>query len=629
MAEADGAAAPDQRDASTVPTSDKCNGHGPTSPHPEQRASAAATDPRVAGPVGRKVGGTGSGFGRIVALFEGIVPYDRSWLRLDIIAGITLAALAIPEVMGYTKIAGTPVITGLYTILLPPIVFAIFGSSRHLVVGGDSATAAIMFAGIAGLGIAGLQPGTAQWLALASLSALVTGAIVLLARVARLGFLADFISRTVLVGFLTGVGIQVAAGQIGGMLGVPAPKVSVDQVSGTLIKLWDTLTEIGQTSIPTLMTSVAVLATLIVFERWIKAIPGGLVAVVGAIVVSWAFSLSAHGVSILGTVPSGLPKFGLPSGVSWSEALALLATAVSMALVILAQSAATSRAYAVKYHERFVENNDLVGLSVANLAAGLSSTFVVNGSPTKTEMVDEAKSHTQVAQLTTAVTVALVLLFLTKPLQYLPNAVLSSVVFLIGVKLVDVKHMREIYALRRDEFWIAAITALVVVVIGVEQGIILAIVLSILLHVRRHYLPRDSVIRWDDRGEVIETNPAPSVQSEPGLVVYRFGAGLFYANATRFEEEVTELVDVPNPPRWFVLLAEAIDDVDYTGGKTLSEIADQLKQRKIVFAVAGADPDVRKELDRFGVTERIGAGHVFESLSDAHAAFDAAIASKP
>src|SRR3954451_10137899 len=183
--------------------------------------------------------------GRIANLFGSIRPYQRSWLARDVVAGITLAALAIPEVMGYTKIAGTPVITGLYTILIPILAFAIFGSSRHLVVGGDSATAAIMYAGIASLGISGLQPYTSQWLALASLSALLAAAFLVLARVARLGFLANFISRTVLVGFLTGVGIQVALGQVGGMLGVPAPAVAVDRTSGTVIKFWDTLKELG------------------------------------------------------------------------------------------------------------------------------------------------------------------------------------------------------------------------------------------------------------------------------------------------------------------------------------------------------------------------------------------------
>src|SRR5262245_51039889 len=491
--------------------------------------------------------------------------------------------------MGYTKIGGTPVITGLYTMLIPVVAFAIFASSRHLVVGGDSATAAILYAGIAVLGISGLKPYTPQWTALASLAALISAVLLVLARLARLGFLADFISRTVLVGFLTGVGIQVALGQFAGMLGVPSPDVSLNRASGTVVKFWETLKELGQTSGATLAVSLAVVATLIVFERWVKAIPGGLVAVVGTIAVSWIFDLSSHGVSILGPV-SGLPHIGFPHGVTWSDAAGLFVVSVSMVLVILAQSAATSRAYAVKYRERFVENDDLLGLSAANLAAGFSGTFVVNGSPTKTEMVDEAKSHTQVAQVTTAVVVAVVLLFLTKPLQYLPNAVLAAVVFVIGLKLVQIANMREIWRLRRDEFWVSAITAAVVVGVGVEQGIILAIVVSVILHVRRHYAPHDRVVTWDADGHVILHRPEPGTVSEPGLVVYRFGVGLFYANAERFAEEINALVDVPAPPRWLVLQADAIDDVDFTGGKTLLAVVEQLHSRGIVFAVAGASP---------------------------------------
>ncbi len=501
--------------------------------------------------------------------------------------------------------------------------FAALGSSRHLVVGGDSATAAIMFAGIASLGISGLQPGSSQWLALASLSALLAAGFLVLARLLRLGFLANFISRTVLVGFLTGVGIQVAMGQLAGMLGVPSPKVDLDRVSGTVIKFWDTLTEIDQTSGATLAVSVGVLATLVVFERWIKAIPGGLVAVVGAIALSWIFDFSAHGISILGPVPSGFPHIGLPAGISWSDATSLLATAASMFIVILAQSAATSRAYAVKYQERFVENNDLLGLSAANLAAGLSSTFVVNGSPTKTEMVDEAKSHTQVAQLTTAVVVALVLLFLTKPLQYLPNAVLSAVVFLIGVKLVNIATMRNIWRLRKDEFWVAAITAGVVVIMGVKQGIILAIILSLILHVRRHYSPRNEIVSWDGSGRVSLRARSTGMISAPGIVVYRFGVGLFYANATQLAEDVLAIVDGGDPPRWVVLDAVAMDDVDYTGGETLAELADQLAERKVVFAVVDASPEMRSELDRFGVTAKIGADHIFDSIESLREAFHA------
>ena len=564
-----------------------------------------------------------------IAVLEGIRPYKRSLLSRDVVAGITLAALAIPEVMGYTKISGTPVITGLYTILLPAIVFALLGSSRHLVVGGDSATAAILYAGIAGLGVSGLQPGTNEWLAYASLAALITGGLLLLARVARLAFLADFISRTVLIGFLTGVGIQVASGQLAGMLGVKAPDVSTDQISGTLIKLFDTLKEIGDASPATVAVALGVIATLVVFERWIKAIPGGLVAVAGAIAISWAADLQSHGVAVLGPVPSGLPSIGLPSGVGWNDVGPLLATSASMFLVILAQSAATSRAYAVKYHDRFEEGNDLVGLSLANVAAGLSSAFVVNGSPTKTEMADEAKSATQVAMLSMAATTGIVLLFLTKPLQYMPNAVLAAVVFVIGIKLIHVLDMREILRLRPDEFAIAAATAVVVVCVGVEQGIILAIVLSLLDHVRRHYHPHDVVLTRGPHGRPKALPVEAGARSRPGLVVYRFSVGLFYANAAWFEKEVLTLVSGPEPPRWLVLEADAIDDVDFTGGKTLLELARQLAARKVVFAVAGAQDRVRAQLDRYGFTAAIGPEHVYTSIDDALEAFGAAAARMP
>jgi high affinity sulfate transporter 1 len=599
------------------------------SPDPVDHASVDIAEDRVVRSVAgsREMGVAGeapSGIARYVALLGSIRPYERAWLSRDVIAGVTLAALAIPEVMGYTKIAGTPVITGLYTMLLPVCAFAVLGSSRHLVVGADSATAAIMYAGIGSLGIAGLQPGTSDWLALASVSALLAAGLLFLARLARLGFISNFISRTVLIGFLSGVGIQVALGQLGGMLGVPAPHVSPGRGSGSVITFWETLKDIGQSSGSTLAVSLAVLATLLVCGRWLRVVPGGLVAVVGAIAVSWAADLSSHGVAILGAVPSGLPHVGFPSGVTWTDVSRLLPTSAAMFLVILAQSAATSRAYAVKYQERFVENDDLLGLTAANLTAGLSGTFVVNGSPTKTEMVDEAGSHTQVAQLTTAAIVVVVLLFLTKPLQYLPNAALAAIVFLIGLKLVDLASMRRIWRLRRDEFWVAVATAAVVIGIGVEQGIILAIVLSLVSHIKRHYTPRSRVVRLDAAGRFTLSRPTPGTVSEPGIVVYRFGAGLFYANAERLSEEALGLVETPDPPRWFVLHAGAMDDIDFTGGATLCELADQLADRSVVFAVADASPAIRRELDLFGITDKIGSDNYYDSVKAALEAFHAA-----
>jgi SulP family sulfate permease len=523
--------------------------------------------------------------------------------------------------MGYSKIAGMPVITGLYTMLIPAVAFALLGSSRHLVVGADSATAAIMYAGVAGLGVAGLAPATPRWVALAGVSALLSGGLLWLARVARLGFLSDFLSRTVLVGFLAGVGFQVAAGQVGGMLGVPKQTSDVAFFSGTLIELAKTLGHLGEASWQTALVAACVIAVLMVFQRRIKAVPGGLVAVVGAIAASWALDLQAHDVATLGPVPSGLPGIDVPSGVTWTEALHLLPTAFSMFLVILTQSAATSRAYAVRHGDRFDEDADLVGLGLANVAAGCTGTYVVNGSPTKTEIVDEARSHTQLAQVTAAVAVAVVLLVLTKPLEYLPEAVLAAVVFAIGIKLIAVGDLRSIYALRRDEFWVALLTAVVVVAIGVEEGIVLAIVASLIVHVKRHYAPHDAVVTFDARGRMRLATPVPGTVTEPGLVIYRFAVGIFYANAQRLASEVMGLVSGPDPPRWLVLEADAIDDVDYTGAKTLLELARQLQRRGVVFAVAAPGEDVWRELDRFGLIAVIGADRCFETLDAAREAF--------
>ena len=551
---------------------------------------------------------------RSFPVLGGILPVDRKRVPMDIAAGITLAALGIPEVMGYTKIAGMPVITGLYTILVPIAVFAVLGSSRHLVVGADSATAAILAAGLAGLA----PLASPQYVALAGMLAIITGAILLVARLVRLGFLADFLSRSVLIGFLTGVGVQVAMGQLAGILGVPNPG------GATLRKFVDTLKEIPDTSRATLAVSLGVIVVILGTRLIDRRIPGALIAVIGAIFISWKWDLVAHGVSTLGKVPSGLPKFGIPD-VTWSQTVQLLGTAGAVFIVILAQSAATSRAYAAKYGEAFDENVDLDGLGAANIAAGLSGTFVVNGSPTKTQMVDGAGGRSQLASLTTAVIVLVVILFLTVPLQYMPNAVLAAVVFLIGVELIDHKGMRKIFRLRRDEFWIATMTALIVIVVGVEQGVLAAIVISVLNHLRNSYRPNNSVLTPRAAGGYREGPVMAGVQAKAGLVVYRFSASLYYANAGGLSGEMLGLVDDSTVKvSWLCLDAAAISDIDFSGGQTLLDLHRELTERgvRLVFTVV-SDP-VRVELDRYGITELVGADAYFDDNIDLIEAYGAA-----
>jgi MFS superfamily sulfate permease-like transporter len=347
-----------------------------------------------------------------------------------------------------------------------------------------------------------------------------------------------------------------------------------------------------------------------------KKIPGALIAVVGAIVAGWALDLKAH-VHVLGAVPSGLPHIGLPE-VKWSWELIgkLVPTAFAMFVVILAQSAATSRAYAARYNERFSENTDLVGLALANVGAGLSGTFVVNGSPTKTQMVDSAGGRTQLSLMVTTVIVLLVLLFLTAPLAYLPEAVLSAVVFLIGVDLIDLKGMRKIFSQRRPEFWVALITALMVVFVGVEQGILLAIVLSLIDHTRRGYRPKNAVLVPGESGVWRAQPVATNAQAIPGLLIYRFTHSMYYANSQQLSEEILDLANSAQPPlRWFCLDAAAVDDVDYSAAETLRSLFGILKEKGIRLVVAQVMDDVNAE-SRYHLSQLFGEEALYETLGD-------------
>ncbi|MDH3830650.1 MAG: SulP family inorganic anion transporter [Gammaproteobacteria bacterium] len=547
---------------------------------------------------------TGSGFQ--LPFMQGVLPIDASRIPTELIAGLTLAALAIPEVMGYTKIAGTPVIFGLYTILIPMALFALFGSSRHLVVGADSATAAILAAGLVGLAATGSD----EYVALCAVLAFMAAGFLILARIIGLGFLADFLSRTVLVGFLTGVGLQVALGEISGMLGLKGGG------HGTLEKIWSDIQQIEQVNLYALATALAVLVVIVGSKKLSKKIPGALIAVIGAIVASWALKLGDH-MHVLGAVPSGLPHIGLPE-VKWSWELIgkLLPTAFAMFVVILAQSAATSRAYAARYNERFSEDTDLVGLGLANIGAGLSGTFVVNGSPTKTQMVDGAGGRSQLSLLFTVAIVLLVLLFLTGPLAFMPDAVLSAVVFLIGIDLIDIKGMKNIYAQRRSEFWVALITTLMVVFVGVEQGIILAIVLSLIDHTRRGYRPKNVAMVPADSGALNAQPIATRAQALPGLLIYRFTHSMYYANAEQLSEEITDLANNSEPPlRWLCLDASAVDDVDYSAADTLRSLFTILKDKGIRLVVAQVLDDVREE-SRYNLRQLFGEDAFYDTLDD-------------
>lgn len=544
-------------------------------------------------------------------LFRGVRPFNRAGAIRDALAGFELAAMNIPQALGYTKIAGMPVVSGFYTLLLPLLAFAAFGSSRYLVVAADSATAAILASGISGMA----SPGSTRYVALAGMVALLTAGFLLLARLLRLGFLADFLSRTVLVGFLTGVGFQVGIAVLGEMLGIEVHSRK------TVVQAAQLLRGLPQASMPTLALSAVVMGGIYCLQRVAPRVPGALIAVAGAAAASATWNFSGHGIAIVGPLASGLPHLSLPD-VKWRDIEPLVSVAASCVVVIVAQSAATARVYAVRHEQPLDENADLAGLSAANVAAALSGTFVVNGSPTQTAMVESSGGRSQLAQVSTAAAVTLVLLFLTKPFQFLPRCVLSGIVFLIAIKLIDVSGLQSIRRESPGEFALAVTTAAVVVVAGVEEGIVLAMALSLLRVVRHSYHPHTAVLVAGD-DEIWQLTPAvPGAVTEPGLVIYRFGAALFYANANRFSDEILGLVrEAPSPVHWMVVDAGAIASVDYTAAWVVRKLQQNLSRRGTELVFAHVQSDLMPDLKRHHLTEAIGQTLIFDTLREMLAAF--------
>jgi MFS superfamily sulfate permease-like transporter len=538
-------------------------------------------------------------------------PWQPSRAIRDALAGFQLAAMNVPQALGYTKIAGTPVVTGFYALLIPPIAFAAFGSSRYLVVSADSATAAILSGGLIGLA----PLGSPRYVQLASEVALLTAVFLLVARLLKLGFLADFLSQTVLVGFLTGVGFQVGIAVLGQVLGLDI------QSHRTLLQLNEVLHNLRQVRLPTLAISLTVIVGVLLLARLSPKIPGPLIAVVAAITASKLFSFAAHGIATIGPVAGGLPHLSLPP-VNWHDLQLLIGIAGSCFVMIVAQSAATARVYAERHQQSLNENADIVGLSAANAAAAISGTFVVNGSPTQTAMVESSGGRSQFAQICTAGIVAIVLLALTGPVQYLPRCVLGSIVFIIAIKLVDLRGLASMRRESPGECALAAITAVTVVTVGVEQGIILAMVLSLLRIVQHSYQPHTGVL-MDEFGLYRRVVPVgPGVVTRPGISIYRFGAPLFYANAGRFAKEIHTLVgSAPSPIRWVVVDAEAISNLDYTAARVVLRLQKELAEEGVLLAFARVPPFLRADFDRHGVTEVVGPDLLFPRLHDALDAF--------
>jgi SulP family sulfate permease len=520
--------------------------------------------------------------------------YQRSWLRGDLVAGVTVTAIAIPESLGYASIAGLPVQTGLYCALVPAILFAVVASSRQLVVGADSATAALVAAGAGAVVASSSQayPGTVAVLGL------LTAGILLLMAVARLGFLANLISQPVLAGFLSGVGVSLIIGKLPGMLGIEASGTTWD-------KLVDTVTNLGDVNAASAALALGVVVSMLVMERMLPKLPAALLAVVAFSVLGVLIGAQGRGVAMVGEVPAGLPSLTIPT-LSSGEVGRLAATAAGIAVVILAQSAAVARSFATKNGYRDNTNQDLYALAAANTGSALTGGFAINGSPPRTAAGDAAGSRSQMVNIVMALVIAVVLLFATGLFEYLPSPVLDAVVFAIGIGLVKVAQLRAIKRARLFEFGAALLAAVVVAFVGVEQGILIAVLVSLVDRLRRQYQPKDEVLVAD--GEV-----APRLRDRidpgaplDGILVYRFGTGLFFENAAHFDERVRDLISAAHTPvRSVVLDAAAMDDIDFTGTEVLRRQAEDLAPRGIRVYLTELSTDAEDIVQRAGLDQAL------------------------
>jgi SulP family sulfate permease len=529
----------------------------------------------------------------------------------DLLAAVTVTAVAVPAAMGYAEVAGLSPVTGLYALLLPTVVYALLGSSRQLVVGPDGSVSALVGTVVLATAVAG-SPDAAS---IASTLALLVAACFLIARAARLAWLADYLSRPVLVGYVHGVAAALVIGQLPKLLGV-----HVD-ATNPLRQLAEVVGELSSTSLATLAVGAVSLAILLGLRAKAPRVPGALLLVVAGIVLSSAVALASHGVAVVGDISSGLPSLGLPS-VPEGGILTLAPAAIGLFLVIFADGVLTARTYAGKNNQHVDAGQELLALGVAEAAAGLSGGFPVGASGSRTAVNHAAGVRTQVAGLLAAGTVALVLLFLTGPIADLPKAVLGAVIVSAAIGLVDLGAWRELRRTDNVELALAAVTTAGVLVTGVLTAIAFAVGLSIVDVVRRSARPHDAVLGWDEAmGRYTDVSVHRAARVTPGVVVYRLDDRLFFANAGYVKGRVLEAVHgAPTAARWLVFDAEAVTHVDVAGVTALRELADALGGEGVALAFARVKTPTRRRLDESGLSGEIGVDRFHPTVRAAVAA---------
>ncbi len=536
--------------------------------------------------------------------------YRRAWLRGDLLAGVTVAAYLVPQVMAYAGLAGLPPVTGLWAILAPLALYALLGSSRQLSIGPESTTALMTATVVAPL--AAGDPG--RYATLAAALAVVVGLLCLVAYAARLGFLADLLSRPILVGYMAGVALIMIAGQLGKLTGVP---VDGDTFFGQLLSF---ARGMGEAHAGTLLFAIAVLAFLFAVQWRLPGLPGPLLAVLLATAAVALFDLEAHGIGVVGSVPAGLPTPALPD---LGELPDLLLPAVGVLVVGYTDTVLTARSFADRGGYRVDANQELLALGTANIGAGLLRGFPISSSGSRTALGVAAGSRTQAYSIVALAAVAGVLLFLGPLLERFPTAALGAIIVYAAVRLVDLPGFRRLAAFRRTEFALALAATAGVLVFDILYGILVAVGLSVAETLHRVARPHDAVQGLvPGLAGMHDVDDYPQATTIPGLVVYRYDSPLFFANAEDFRRRALAAVDdQADPVAWFVLNTEANVEVDSTALDAMEQLRNELTGRGIVFALARVKQDLRDDLDAFGITAAIGTEHIFPTLPTAVAAY--------
>lgn len=536
--------------------------------------------------------------------------YDRTWLRHDIVAGLVLTTMLVPAGIAYAEASGVGGIYGLYATIVPLLAYALFGPSRILVLGPDSALAALILAVVFPL-----SGGDAmRAITLASAMAIVSGLVCVAAGIARLGFVTELLSKPIRYGYMNGIAFTVLLSQLPKLFGF-----SIES-TGPLRQIWAFVEAVlsGQTNIATLAVGAGTLATILVLQR-APRVPAVLIGVVGATLVAGVFDLSTRvGLSVLGPLPHGLPTVSVPI-IGVNDVAPVLLGGVAIALVSFADTSVLSRVYAARTRTTVDPNQEMIGLGAANLASGFFQGIPISSSSSRTPVAEAAGARTQVTGIVGAVAIAALLLVAPNLLRNLPSAALAAVVIASAIGLIEITDLRRIYRIQRWEFWLSIICFAGVVVFGAIQGIGIAVVIAVIEFLWDGWRPHSAVLgRVDGVRGYHDITRYPQAERIPGLVLFRWDAPLFFANAELFRDRVTAAVaNAPTPVRWVVVAAEPVTSVDVTAADIVAELDDTLHAEGVELCFAEMKDPVKDKLKRFGLFARFGAETFYATLGEA------------